>query len=75
MREQGQTPPGDEIPAKIGKPATRALNGAGYERLSQLTSATTRDLLKLHGFGPKALRLLREALAETGQSFADERPQ
>jgi DNA-directed RNA polymerase alpha subunit len=65
---------GDEIPANIGKPATSALRAAGYERLSQLTSASTRDLLKLHVFGPKALRLLRDALAETGKTFADERP-
>ncbi len=74
MNEMGQGVQGD-LPTTIGKPATRALHGAGYTHLAQLTTATTRDLLKLHGFGPKAIRLLREALAEDGQTFADERPQ
>ena len=27
------------------------------------------DLLKLHGMGPKAIELLRQALAERGLSF------
>jgi hypothetical protein len=40
-----------------------------------LTEVETTDLLKLHGFGPKALRILREALAERGESLADERPE
>jgi hypothetical protein len=30
--------------------------------------------LKLHGFGPKAIRILRPALAERGLTFADETP-
>jgi hypothetical protein len=28
-----------------------------------------RELARLHGVGPKALRILREALAERGLSF------
>lgn len=58
---------------KISNPALRALNGAGYFRLEQLTHVTAADLMKLHGMGPKALGILREALAARGQSFADER--
>lgn len=72
MSETGPGAAGD-LPKSIGKPATRALHNAGYDRLEQLTTATTKELLNLHGFGPKALRLLREALAEQGQTFADER--
>lgn len=53
----------------IGKPAQRALLAAGYQRLQDLTSATEQDLLKLHGFGPKALRILRETLAAQGKNF------
>lgn len=51
---------------KIGAPATRALNGAGYTRLEQLTQATEAELMALHGFGPRALRILKEALAARG---------
>jgi hypothetical protein len=53
-------------------PAQRALADAGYTQLEQLTTARAADLLKLHGVGPKAIRLLREALAARGWSFADE---
>ncbi|MBE0683648.1 MAG: DUF1801 domain-containing protein [Anaerolineales bacterium] len=55
---------------KIGSPATRALEAAGYTDLKQLTKATEADLAQLHGMGPKALGILREALqAEEGLSF------
>lgn len=55
---------------KIGAPATRALVNSGYLRLEQLTKVTEADLAKLHGMGPKALAILRTALAERGMSFA-----
>lgn len=51
---------------KIGNPATRALEAAGIVRLDQVAEHTAAELLALHGFGPKALRILREALAERG---------
>lgn len=55
---------------KIGQPALRALAGAGYTRLEQLTRVREADLLRLHGVGPKAIRLLKAALASRGQSLA-----
>ena len=54
---------GEELP-KIGAPATRALAGIGVTAMSQLTGHTERELLELHGFGPKAIRLLHEAGAQ-----------
>lgn len=54
---------------KIGSPATRALEAAGYTHLQQLTKVTEADLGSLHGMGPKALRLLGEALKAKGWSF------
>ena len=60
---------GDEFP-KIGAPAFRALDSIGITELSQLTKHTEKELLSLHGFGPKALKLLRHALAEKGISFS-----
>jgi hypothetical protein len=61
----------DELP-RIGAPATRALAGIGVTRLSQLTEHRAVDLLKLHGMGPRAITILRQALAEQGLSLRDE---
>ena len=63
------TPPGD-FPPRLSKPARRALAGAGYLRLAQLTTVRESELARLHGLGPKALRQLREALAARGATFA-----
>lgn len=52
-----------DLPEGIGRPAQRALAAAGYDRLDQLTRVSEAELLKLHGVGPKALGLLRSALA------------
>ncbi|ANU11834.1 helix-hairpin-helix motif protein [Planococcus antarcticus DSM 14505] len=60
-----------EFPRSIGKPSQRALLTAGYLRLQDLTSATEQDLLQLHGFGSKALSILRPTLAEHGLSFKE----
>lgn len=54
---------------KIGAPATRALEEAGYTGLKQLTKISEAELGRLHGMGPKALRILREALKSKGWSF------
>jgi hypothetical protein len=62
--------PDTDLPAKLGKPAERALSAAGIHRLADLTAWTERDLAALHGVGPTALAKLRTALAERGQSFA-----
>jgi uncharacterized protein YdhG (YjbR/CyaY superfamily) len=58
---------------KIGAPATRALTAAGYTRLEQLTKLTEAELAQLHGMGPKALGILREALKIQGLSFKQDK--
>ncbi|HEU4327270.1 MAG TPA: hypothetical protein VFS21_29295 [Roseiflexaceae bacterium] len=67
---QEHRPPEDDLPAKLGMPARRALEVAGYTRLAQLTAVSEKELLKLHGMGPKGIRILREALAVQGLAFA-----
>jgi len=57
------------FPNGIGAPATRALAAAGYCELAQLDKVPASELKKLHGMGPKALRILQEALAEAGMSL------
>lgn len=61
---------GSDLPVGIGRPATRAFALAGYTRLEHFTTVCEADLLRLHGVGPKALRVLRNALAERGLAFA-----
>lgn len=58
---------------KLSQPAQRALAGAGYSRLEQLTHVTEADLKKLHGIGPNALQQLRAALEAQGLAFASEK--
>jgi DNA-directed RNA polymerase alpha subunit len=62
-----------DLPANLSQPALRALAGAGYSRLEQLTDVSEADLKRLHGMGPKALEQLRRALSARGLSFADEK--
>jgi hypothetical protein len=61
--------PDTSLPGYIGAPATRALTAAGYTELGQLAGVPAADLGKLHGVGPKALRLLQEALERQGMSL------
>lgn len=50
-----------DLPKAIGKPATRALANAGITTLDQVAELTDAQLRALHGVGPKAVRILREA--------------
>jgi hypothetical protein len=58
----------DSLP-KIGAPATRALNAAGYSSLRQLVGVPRSELAQLHGVGPKALRIIEEQLEQHGQAL------
>ena len=60
-----------DLPTGLAKPAQRALAAAGYVRLEEFTTLNEADVLQLHGMGPKALDLIRRALAARGQSFAN----
>lgn len=56
---------------KIGAPATRALNGAGYHSIEDLDGASRAFLLALHGVGPRAIRILDDAMAARGLALTD----
>jgi DNA-directed RNA polymerase alpha subunit len=60
-----------DLPAELASPARRALVGAGYTRLAQLTAISEAEVKQLHGMGPKALDQLRRALGAKGLSFAE----
>ena len=53
----------------LAKPAIRALTSVGLIQLEQFSSLTEAEVLKLHGMGPKAMGVIRNALAEKGLTF------
>ena len=59
------------FPKGMGKPALRALATMGIADVDQAAEFTERQLLALHGMGPKAIGILREALHAKGKSFAE----
>lgn len=56
---------------QIGQPAQRALEAARIETLLQLCSYSKKELLALHGIGPKALRILNEIMLKEGLTFKE----
>ena len=71
MTKNEHQEPESDLPAGLAKPAQRALAGAGYVRLEQLTKLRKSEVMRLHGMGPKAFEQLRRALAAKGLAFAD----
>jgi hypothetical protein len=69
MPQQNHAPESD-FPAGLSNPARRALAGAGYTHLEQLSQVSEREIARLHGVGPSALVKLRAALEARGLSFA-----
>lgn len=57
-------------PRAAGRPAQRALANLGITHLEQLAEKSEAELLAIHGVGPKAARVLREALEARGLSLA-----
>ncbi|MGX7671547.1 hypothetical protein [Plantactinospora sp. DSM 117369] len=58
-----------DLPKGIGRPATQALLSAGITTLGQVARLTEGELLAMHGIGPKAVRILGEALTASGRSL------
>lgn len=67
--DTGTLPSHSDLPTSIGKPATRALLGAGVVTLDDVAASSKAELAALHGVGPKALRILAEVLQERGRGF------
>lgn len=71
MAETPDVRPVGDLPNEIGKTAARELATNGITSLEQVASHTTRELLAIHGVGPKAIRILGEALAANGMGFRE----
>ena len=59
-----------EFPDRMGKVALQALALNGYTRYEELTRVTVKELSRIHGVGPRAIRILEEELKARGLSFA-----
>ncbi|MES2986115.1 MAG: hypothetical protein V4686_03240 [Patescibacteria group bacterium] len=57
-----------ELP-KTGAPAERAFAGAKIKTLKDFTKYSEDELLKLHGVGPKAIKIVREELRKKGLQY------
>jgi predicted flap endonuclease-1-like 5' DNA nuclease len=63
--------PVGDLPNAIGKTAARELANQGIVSLAHVAAHTERELLAIHGVGPKAIRILGETLAAAGLSYRD----
>ena len=72
MKSKQKHPQKNDLP-RLAAPAQRALASAGLKRLDQLTRFSEAEINQLHGIGPNALKVLRQALADKGLSFAREK--
>ncbi len=75
MKVQQRDQRESDLPPELSQPARRALIGAGYWQLEQLSERSEAEVKQLHGVGPKALDQLRRALGSNGLSFADGKKQ
>jgi predicted flap endonuclease-1-like 5' DNA nuclease len=63
--------PVGDLPNGIGKTAARELHLNGITTLEQVARHSRDELLAIHGVGPKAVRILEEALAAEGLGDKD----
>lgn len=61
--------PVGDLPNEIGKTAARELSLHGITNLDLVAQHSTKELLAIHGVGPKAVRILGETLASRGLGF------
>ena len=59
-----KAPETESFPQGLPQPAIRALVAAGYRQVEDLAGASGTRLLALHGVGPKAIPIIRQALAD-----------
>lgn len=64
-------PNDSEYTQRIGRVARRELALNGYTRYEQLAGVNPKELMAIHGIGPKAIRILAEELASRRLSFAE----
>lgn len=61
--------PVGDLPDAIGKTAARELSVNGITSLKAVADHSKKQLLAIHGVGPKAVRILGEALDAKGLEY------
>jgi predicted flap endonuclease-1-like 5' DNA nuclease len=61
--------PVGDLPDEIGKTAARELSLNGITSLRQVAAHSKKELLAIHGVGPKAVAILGDALAAKGLEY------
>lgn len=72
MKDAPELPDDTRDLPNIGRPARSALATIGVYDLAAVAKHSRQELLAIHGFGPKSIRLLEPALAEKGLAFKDD---
>jgi len=62
----------NSLPKGLSNPAQRALFGIGITDLRQLSNFSLTEIKKLHGMGPKGIKILIEALEKQNLTFKAE---
>lgn len=57
------------FPKGIGSPALRALLNSRITSIDKVSKYTEKEILQLHGMGPKTIPLLKKALKNIGLDF------
>ncbi len=69
MADTPDVRPVGDLPDAIGKTAARELAHHGITSLKQVASHSQKELLAIHGVGPKAVRILGGALAAESLAY------
>jgi predicted flap endonuclease-1-like 5' DNA nuclease len=69
MAETPDVRPVGDLPDAIGKTAARELSVNGITTLRQVAGHSKKELLAIHGVGPKAIAVLGDALAAKGLDY------
>lgn len=69
MADTPDVRPVGDLPDAIGKTAARELSLHGITSLLQVAAHSKKDLLAIHGVGPKAIAILGDALAAKGLDY------
>ena len=72
MTDTPDVRPVGDLPNSIGKTAARALSNDGITSLEQLARKSRREILAIHGVGPKAIRILNDALKDAEYPLLDD---
>ena len=62
----------EEFLIRISNPARRALGNEGIDDFNKLAELSRKELLSLHGLGPKSIPIIIECLDQVGLKLREE---